>query len=93
MSVTTCYANPRDEEGKSREGECTGKTLSNGDWAVCVVSARTAWRDSVEDNVCALAGGFWKLNAQKRELPSFVMSPMISTWICIAFTTIVRDDQ
>lgn len=41
MSVTTCYANPRAEEGKRGEGELTGKTVFDGDYVF----------------VCALAGG------------------------------------
>lgn len=36
MSVTTCYANPRAEEGKRGEGEWTGKTVSTGTVCLCV---------------------------------------------------------
>jgi len=47
MSVTTCYANPRAEEGKSGEGECTGKTVSTGTVCLCA-----HWQDSVHAGLC-----------------------------------------
>lgn len=33
--MTTCYANPRAEEGKRGEGEWTGKTVSTGTVCLC----------------------------------------------------------
>lgn len=36
MSVTTCYANPQAEEGKSGEGDWTGKTVLTEFVCLCV---------------------------------------------------------
>lgn len=38
MSVTTCYANPQAEEGKSGEGDWTGKTVLTKTVFVCALA-------------------------------------------------------